>query len=197
VPSPNVTADNHLEAVDATGPNDAWAVGWGSTSPFGGTAIAIILHWNGTSWENVSIPEPSPVMLFGVRALAPDDVWAVGHTYVGGPHWIPVILHWDGTSWSRASIPVPEFGGQLRDVVSLSATNVYAIGFSGEGSFSKTLVLRWNGTSWIQQPTPSPATGPKLYGGAAISTGTVWGVGYRYSASLFANRTLTLRGIGA
>jgi hypothetical protein len=90
-----------------------------------------------------------------------------------------------------------EFGGQLRDAVSLSAANVYAIGFSGEGSFSKTLVLRWNGTSWIQQPTPSPATGPKLYGGAAISTGTVWGVGYRYSASLFANRTLTLRGIGA
>jgi hypothetical protein len=36
-------------------------------------------------------------MLFGVEALAPDDVWAVGHTYIGGPHWIPLILHWDGS----------------------------------------------------------------------------------------------------
>lgn len=193
VPSPNVTSDNHLEAVDATGPSDAWAVGWGSTSPFGGTAIAIVLHWNGTSWENVSIPNPSPVMLFGVRAVAPNDVWAVGHTYVGGAHWIPLILHWDGVSWSRSTIPVPEFGGQLRDVVSLSPTNVYAIGFSGESGFAGTLVLHWNGASWTTEPTPSPGSSPKLYGGAAIGPSTVWAVGYRYEERLFANQTLTLR----
>jgi hypothetical protein len=193
VPSPNVTSDNHLEAVDATGPNDAWAVGWGNTSPFGGTALAIVQHWNGSAWSSVSIPQPSPVMLFGVRALAPDDVWAVGHTYVGGPHWIPLILHWDGTSWSRATIPVPGFGGQLRDIVSLSATNVYAIGFSGESGFAGTLVLHWNGTSWTTEPTPSPGASPKLYGGAAVGPSTVWGVGYRYMQSSFANRTLTLR----
>jgi hypothetical protein len=193
VSSPNVTADNHLEAVDATGPNDAWAVGWGSTGQFGGTAIAIALHWNGTSWQNVSIPNPSQVMLFGVRALAPNDVWAVGHTYVGGPHWIPVILHWDGASWSRSTIPVPEFGGQLRDVVSFSATNVYAVGFSGEGTFAETLVLHWNGTSWTSQSTPSPGIGPKLFGGAVVGPSTVWAVGYRYEESVFANQTLTLR----
>ena len=193
VPSPNVTVDNHLEAVDASGPSDAWAVGWGSTSQFGGAAIAIVLHWNGTTWENVTIPQPSQVMLFGVRAVAPNDVWAVGHTYVGGPHWIPVILHWDGVSWSRAMIPVPEFGGQLRDVVSLSATNVYAIGFSGESGFAGTLVLHWDGTSWTTEPTPSPQSSPKLYGGAAIAPSTVWAAGYRYRPSLLANQTLTLR----
>jgi hypothetical protein len=193
VPSPNVTADNHLEAVDVTGPNDAWAVGWGSTSQFGGTAIAIVLHWNGTGWEKASIPQPSQVMLFGVRALAPNDVWAVGHTYVGGPHWIPVILHWDGVSWSRSTIPVPQFGGQLRDIVSFSATNVYAIGFSGESGFAETLVLHWNGTSWTEEPTPSPGSSPKLYGGAAVGPSTVWAVGYRFKESLFDNQTLTLR----
>jgi hypothetical protein len=196
VPSPNVTADNHLEAVDASGPNDAWAVGWGSTSQFGGTAIAIVQHWNGSTWELASIPQPSPVMLFGVRAVAPNDVWAVGHTYIGGPHWIPLILHWDGSSWSRATIPVPQFGGQLRDIVSLSATNVYAIGFSGESGFAETLVLRWNGTSWTTETTPSPDSSPKLYGGAAITPRTIWAVGYRFEESLFDNQTLTLRGTG-
>jgi hypothetical protein len=197
VSSPNVTVDNHLEAVDASAPTDAWAVGWGSTSQFGGTAVAIVLHWNATSWMNVSIPEPSPLMLFGVSALAPNDVWAVGHTYVGGAHWIPVILHWDGVTWSRAAIPVPRDGGQLRDVVSLSATNVYAVGFAGESSFAETLVLHWDGTSWIRQPTPSPGTGPKAYGAAAVGPSTVWAVGHRYEASLFANQTLTLRMTGA
>lgn len=193
VPSPNVTSDNHLEAVDATGPNDAWAVGWGSTSPFGGTALALVQRWNGTRWSNVSIPEPSPVMLFGVRALAPNDVWAVGHTYLGGPHWIPLILHWNGSTWTRASIPAFPNGGQLRDVVSFSPTNIYALGFAGEGTFAETLVLRWNGSVWTRETTPSPATGPKVYGGAAIPPSTVWGAGYRYQASLFANQTLTIR----
>lgn len=168
-------------------------MGWGSTSPFGGTALGLVQRWDGTRWSNVSIPEPSQVMLFGVRALAPNDVWAVGHTYLGGPHWIPLILHWNGSTWTRASIPAFPNGGQLRDVVSFSPTNIYALGFAGEGSFAETLVLRWNGSVWTRETTPSPATGPKVYGGAAIPPSTVWGAGYRYQASLFANQTLTIR----
>jgi hypothetical protein len=197
VPSPNVTSDNHLEAVDATGPNDAWAVGWGSTSPFGGAALAIVLRWDGTKWATQSIPNPTQVMLFGVEAVAPNDVWAVGHTYVGGSHWIPLILHWDGTSWTRATIPVPEFGGQLRDIVALSPNNVYAVGFAGEGTFADTLVLHWDGSSWTRPPTPSPEIGPKLYGAAAVAPTTVWATGYRYEEDLFANQTLTLRATNA
>ncbi len=77
--SPTFTPEDHLEAVDATGANHAWAVGWGSTSPFGGTAVGIALRWNGSGWSSVPIPQPSPMMLFGVAASAPDDVWTVGH----------------------------------------------------------------------------------------------------------------------
>jgi hypothetical protein len=193
VSSPNVTVDNHLEAVDATGPDDTWAVGWGSTSQFGGKALAIVLHWDGTRWTEASIPEPEDVMLFGVRALTPDDVWAVGHTYIGGPHWIPLVLHWDGVSWSRSAIPETENGGQLRDIVSLSGTDVYAVGFTGEGTFAETLALHWNGTSWSRQPTPNPGIGPKIFGAAALDPSTVWAVGYRYNPNLFVNQTMTLR----
>jgi hypothetical protein len=90
----------------------------------------------------------------------------------------------------------PTLGGQLRDIVSLSAINVDAVGFAGEGSFAESLVLHWDGTSWTRQPTPSPRTGPKLYGGRRRRSRHVWAVGYRYEASLFANRTLTLRTTG-
>jgi hypothetical protein len=193
LPSPTFTPEDHLEAVDATGPNDAWAVGWGSTSPFGGTAVGIALRWNGSGWTSAPIPQPSPIMLFGVAALAPNDVWAVGHTYLGGPHWIPLILHWDGSAWSRATIPAFPAGGQLRDIVALSPTNIYAVGLDGEGFNARTLVLHWNGTSWTKEITPSPGTGPKLYGAAAIAPSTVWGAGYHYDLNAGLNRTLTIR----
>jgi hypothetical protein len=193
LPSPAFTPEDHLEAVDATGPADAWAVGWGSISPFGGTAVGIALRWNGASWTSVAIPQPSPIMLFGAEALAPNDVWAVGHTYPGGPHWIPLVLHWDGAAWSRATLPVFPAGGQLRDVVALSPTNVYAVGLDGEGFNAQTLVLHWNGVSWTKQATPSPPVGPKLYGAAAVGPSTVWGVGYRYDQRAAANQTLTIR----
>ena len=191
--SPAFTPEDHLEAVDATGPADAWAVGWGSTSPFGGTAVGIALRWDGASWRSVPIPQPSPIMLFGVKALAPNDVWAVGHTYLGGPHWVPLVLHWNGTAWSRATIPTFPSGGQLRDVVALSPSNVYAVGLDGEGFNARPLVLHWNGATWTRQATPSPPGGPKLYGAAAIGPSTVWGVGYRYDQGLAANQTFTIR----
>ncbi|HET6750030.1 MAG TPA: hypothetical protein VFL71_12305 [Actinomycetes bacterium] len=191
--SPTFTPEDHLEAVDATGPADAWAVGWGSTSPFGGTAVGIALRWDGSSWRSVPIPQPSPIMLFGVVTLAPNDVWAVGHTYLGGPHWVPSVLHWDGTAWSRATIPAFPSGGQLRDVVALSPTNVYAVGLDGEGFNARSLVLHWDGGSWTRQATPSPPVGPKLYGAAAIGPSTVWGVGDRYDQRLAANQSFTIR----
>ena len=190
--TPATTVMDALEAVDATGPADAWAVGSGFTHPFGGTSVAIVVRWNGVRWDSVRIPQPSPVALFGVEALAPNDVWAVGHTYPGGPFWIPVILHWNGTAWSRATIPPFPSGGQLRDVVALSPTNIYAVGTEGEGSNGRTLVLHWDGRSWTRQATPSPPVGPKLFG-AAVTPGAVWGVGYRYDQTAAANRTLTIR----
>jgi hypothetical protein len=191
--TPAFTPEDHLEAVDATGASNAWAVGWGSTSPFGGTAVGIALRWNGASWSSVAIPQPSQVMLFGVTAMSPNNVWAVGHTYLGGAHWIPLILHWDGTAWSRATIPDFPSGGQLRDIVALSPTNVYAVGLDGEGFNADTLVLHWDGISWTKEDTPSPPEGSKLYGAVAISPSTVWGVGYRYDEDLGANQTLTIR----
>lgn len=193
LPTPIATAEDHLEAVDATSASSAWAVGWGSTSPFGGTAVAITLRWNGSAWQSIPVPQPSPIQLFGVTAVASNDVWAVGHTYIGGAHWIPLIVRWNGSTWSRQTIPIPQFGGQLRDVVALSPTNVYAVGLAGEGTFAETLVLHWNGTSWTRESTPSPAIGPKLFGAATVAPSTVWAVGHRYNSGLLANQTLTIR----
>ena len=120
--------------------------------------MAVTLRWNGTAWTSVPLPQPAQVMLFGVKAVAADDVWAVGHLYPGGPHWIPAIFHWDGSAWSRAVIPAFPNGGQLRDIVALSSSNVYAVGLDGEGLGARSLVLRWDGSTWTRENTPGPET---------------------------------------
>lgn len=146
------------------------------------------------AWTQIPSPNrPGSNELQGAAGAAASHVWAVGHTYLGGPHWIPLVLHWNGTAWSRATIPAFPAGGQLRDVVALSSTNVYAVGLDGEGFNAQTLVLHWNGVSWTRQVTPSPPVGPKLYGAAAIGPSTVWAVGYRYDQRAAANQTLTIR----
>jgi hypothetical protein len=160
VPAPRVTSSDTLEAVDATGPSDAWAVGWGSNGPYGAPTTGVVLRWNGTSWRSLTIPNPGPTVLSAVEAIAPNNVWVVGETYPGGAHWVPFVLHFDGTSWSRVPVPALPFGGDLDDVVASSPTNIYAVGHGGDTGTIDALVLRWDGRAWTREPTPSPAYAP-------------------------------------
>ena len=43
-------------------------------------------HWNGTAWSVVASPNlgTSDNVLYGVAAVAANDVWAVGYYQIGG-----------------------------------------------------------------------------------------------------------------
>ncbi|MGH2636478.1 MAG: hypothetical protein ACRDHU_10095, partial [Actinomycetota bacterium] len=89
---------NELLAVDAAEPNDVWAVGR-TASGFGDRPL--VLHYDGTAWLEVVLPEDVTGVLSGVAAIAPDDVWVVGFT--GDPVASleeALILHWDGQLWA-------------------------------------------------------------------------------------------------
>jgi hypothetical protein len=187
-PAPRLAVNEVLEGVDATGPNDAWAVGWGGAAAFAAD-VAIALHWDGTSWRSVPVPTTGPTMLRAVEALAPNNVWAVGETNSGSGQWVPFVAQFNGTSWRRLAVPALNSGGRLNDVVALSASNVYAVGSAEDAT---TLVLHWNGASWIREATPSQAGRPILTGAAAVGPGTVWAVGYRFELNAYADRTLTM-----
>ncbi|HMA38254.1 MAG TPA: S-layer homology domain-containing protein [Chloroflexia bacterium] len=79
--------------VAAVAPNDAWGV-----SPYNQNASSL-LHWDGTSWNPVSIPLTAT--LFDVALAAPTDGWAVGYYSSGAV--LPLVLHYDGTAWT----PIP------------------------------------------------------------------------------------------
>jgi hypothetical protein len=193
VAAPRVTSSDFLEAVDASGASDAWAVGWAGEGPYGAPSAAITVRWNGSSWRAVPVPVTGPAVLYGVVALSPTDAWAVGYAYPGGPHWIPLVLHFNGVSWTRASIPLPPASGQLHDVVALSPTNVYAVGYADSATPAETYVLHWDGRTWTRERTPSPAASPQLTGAAAVGPETIWATGQRVDQTSYDYRTLTVR----
>jgi len=187
-PAPTVATYESLAAVDATGPADAWAVGSASTAIESAPLAPLTLHWNGAGWVSSTLPAPTGTALTGVDARTPSDVWAVGSTS-GATGRQPYVAHFDGTSWSRVATPAVAEGGELTDVVALSASTVVAVGRSN----GAPLILRRNGTSWVRETTPT-SSNPFLTGAAAAGPSSVWAIGYRFELNAYANRTLTLLG---
>ncbi|MCQ9133115.1 hypothetical protein [Streptomyces hilarionis] len=107
-------------ALDASSPDDVWAVGTRLTTDPPNQVAA--LHYDGRRWRQTRLPEyrfardrvlPGETSTLGyVRALAADDVWALGsHTWepedetATDPPFEHFFLHWDGRRWQRAPHP--------------------------------------------------------------------------------------------
>ena len=145
--------------VSADASNDVWAVG--------GNAIS---HFDGTSWTRTVLPPAlyGGPALFGVAALSPSNVWAVGMVRPSSAfEWRPLTEHWNGTSWSQVGSPDPnpKIGYNLRAIAAISASDIWAAGTVN--------IEHWDGTSWsIVSAAPSGVSGA-LHAVAALSDGTV------------------------
>lgn len=179
IPSPNPgTWFNVLYGVAANSANDVWAVG--SRTSASEYAKTLIEHWDGTSWSVIPSPNVPGVNneLYGVVALASNDVWAVG--YQGVVEFETLIEHWDGSAWTIVPSPSPPGLSSILSAVSATgASDVWAVGRTrNPGFFTGTLIEHWNGNSW-SQVIGFGGNGPDhaLYGVAAVSPGDAWAVG--------------------
>src|SRR5947207_423331 len=174
-PSPGSTG-NVLDGVALVSACDAWAVGFGSG---GGSNQTLILHWDGTSWQQVTSPNPAhDNALTAVAATSASDAWAVGFT---GLLAQTLILHWDGTSWQQVPSPSPGFGADLAAVGAASTSNAWAAGATDNGSADRTLILHWNGSTWAQTVSPNQggaAAANSLTGVAATSPTNACALGH-------------------
>ncbi|HUZ52428.1 MAG TPA: hypothetical protein VMU94_07840 [Streptosporangiaceae bacterium] len=166
----SVPIPGQFNAVMATSPGNAWAVGY---SP----GETLIERWNGTAWKFVpSLGLGASGDLYGVAATSASNAWAVGYL-PGQTGTGSLIAHWNGKTWKRVASPNPGPNGSiLQGVAATSASNAWAVGETGG---EKTVILRWNGTGWKRVPSPSPGPeGSFLYGVSAISARSAWAVGY-------------------
>jgi hypothetical protein len=147
-PSPGFET-NELLAVDAVGPNDVWAVGR-TASGFGDRPL--VLHYEGTEWLDVALPDEVTGVLTGVAAIAADDVWVVGFT--GDPELSleqSLILHWDGQLWAvvDAGRAVGSGKSALRDVEAIAPNDLWAVGYL----HNQPLIVHYDGAAWSRSET--------------------------------------------
>jgi hypothetical protein len=160
ISSPAFNVSPSVGRISADASNDVWAVG----------GIGLILHFDGSSWSRTVLPPAryGGPALFGVAALSPSNVWAVGMVRPSAAfEWMPLVEHWDGTNWSIVSSPDPNrnIGYNLQGIAAISASDIWAAGTVG--------IENWNGTSWsLVSPVPSGVSGA-LDAIAALSDGTV------------------------
>jgi hypothetical protein len=158
VSSPAFNAGGSVGRVSADASNDVWAVGGN-----------VILHFDGTNWSRTVLPlaRYGGPALFGIAALSPSNVWAVGMVRPSAAfEWMPLVKHWNGTSWSTVGSPDPNrnIGYNLAGIAAISGSDIWAAGTVG--------IENWDGTSWsLVAAVPSGVSQPD--GVAALSDGTV------------------------
>jgi hypothetical protein len=190
VPSPDPSGpamDQELTSVASNSAQDAWAVGFYYT----GVDKSMILHWNGSSWKQVTSPNPGSqgTFLYGVRATSASSAWAVGSAFNGTADKT-LIVRWDGSAWKQVKSPDPGGATQNNDLSSVavtSATDAWAAGEYDSGTGTRTLVLHWDGSAWTQVTTPNlggSSIDDSVTSVGASSANSVWAVGRYFNGAV-------------
>ncbi len=176
-----------LTSVAALASDDVWAVGYFAPSRRLPEA-PLIEHWNGRSWSLrpthalTRLKAVLPQSLASVAALAPDDVWVLGHGVRGaGP--FDVFLHWNGASWKL--FPGPDLISTRPGSAWMQALGtdhrgrVWAVGgwVRGQGEAGVPgggIVERWNGRQW--EVDRHSAWRKPLTMVAPVAPGDVWAI---------------------
>lgn len=189
---------NILFGASATSASDVWAVGDQEGS--NGRFQTLVEHFDGTRWSVVPSANPGTTdnHLYGVKAVGPEDVWAVGQQLgATGPDQA-LIEHWDGRQWSV----VPSAGHGTASAMLFSVTTgdggVWAVGQTDDAvAGSRPLIERFVDGAFTNVSLPASAGSifTSLWG-VTESDDTVWAVGTFEDVASGNNEPLILRGDG-
>ena len=183
VAAPDLTPDDELSAVSATGPDDVWAVGTAFDLPTGliqGVSVPLVEHWDGSQWSIVQFLGP------GLNPFDSETIAALNAAENSG----------QPNSYESAS---------LTGVDAISANDVWVSGYlsqvvdMNQTGVVTSFMAQWNGSGWTTIDVPglhgtelgtTPNEMLNAVGGSAASG--VWAVG-----SAAPEGTLVVRTFGA
>lgn len=113
VPHGGDTSQYVLNDVSCGRSADCVAVGSYVPAPRPGTEAgtsALIEHWDGSSWSEVSAPiPPAPSVLLAVSCVSP--AWCVAVGDGGSPGTKTLVERWNGRAWAIIPSPSPSYPG--------------------------------------------------------------------------------------
>jgi hypothetical protein len=147
---------NQLNAVAARAATDVWAAGGDGGYPL----VSLVLHWNGSAWRQVSVPN---IGSLDAVTVAPGHVWVAGGDQAA---------QFDGTTWAKLPAAPLEITG-LAD----NAAGLWAVGYvafsCGEGQVcTSSAGALWNGTTWtsVSAGGGTAASGVVAVGSKVLAT---------------------------
>lgn len=144
-----------ITGLTAISPSDVWV--FGTTAD--GTSNIGTWHFDGYSWQRVAGLAGS---VSRASATSDSDVWAIAASPASDS-----ILHYDGTSWQPVPTGTDLDGVQLRDILAMSASDVWVLGTRADAAVGAQLVLlHWNGVAWASLGTQINAWAGRLALGA-------------------------------
>jgi hypothetical protein len=207
-PNPGGTGGNALSAlasVRCASATDCWAAGLDGAISDKVVGRNQMLHWNGTKWAQVTVPNPAGTKppqfngILGLSCTSSASCWAVGSDGSAGSgstsRFANEVLHWNGRKWFKVSVVNPDGTGPgasnaLAGINCSSPTDCWAVGNSGGGSAEPEInqALHWNGTHWSKAAAPNPggtATGDTSALVSVRCTNAVncWAVGFERTGS--------------
>lgn len=190
------STNSQLNGVSASAADSVWAVG-GYQSANDGPFRTLTERWDGNAWTFVrSANDGAEDTLYGVAAISPTDVWAVGYfmAQLTSPE-TALIEHWNGKKWSVVPSPLPGQLSWLFGSAAVSANDVWAAGYYyNSAGNSQTLIEHWDGKKWRIVPSPNPGlTDNQLHAFAVVSATDIWVVGVQSSDAGNSYQTLIER----
>lgn len=128
-----------IALIDATSSEDVWAAGFGG----------VLAHWDGTQWEQVSLPQTLAVGPFrDIEMLSNNEGWLLGDNHNCGRAGCsggPAVLHYSGGVW--AEINPPSDANVWVGLNGLSITPSGEVWTTGANN-DENVVYRYSNGSW-------------------------------------------------
>jgi hypothetical protein len=132
------------------------------------------LHWNGSSWAKVAVPQWAFVNsgLGGAYVYAADlgrgGVWVFDQTDYSATRKAAYAARYRDGTWTRSYLPDMPI-----DVDALAADDIWADGAAPSGK-GPTVLMHWTGDSWSTIAIPKQSAGGGAGGIAATAQDSVW-----------------------
>ena len=198
VPSPSPGAlQGILFGVAAVTDSDVWAVG--AEQDANGLWHTLTEHWNGSAWSVVNAVDAgsSGNHLYAVKALATDDIYAVGQQAGAAFPNQALVEHWNGKTWSVVSSPSDASASALPLRVTATSSTLSFVGEqeTDTAPYTTHVAAGSPGAETIQS-TPNAGTAENdLFAATTAADGSTWAVGWDINTTSGNHDPLILQGV--